>query len=442
MRSRIHTLPLAAFAFAGLALAALPSHAAAQQDQRQFSGYIPGRCAVASRVIDGINRHDRRDTTRFTPERDTLFSATTASIRTCEAAYGGATTEPTEVLNLARVQLLTAQDEAAIATARRHLGTTASRPAGERAWELYLVVSDNLAGKPARIDEARKALAELDALGKPAAGVRTVAHAMMAGAAIQRYDDATMRTETDAVIKAWKELDEEGRMWRAGVLANALVARANAEALASGGDAARAVIDTARGIVPPAAVQARALVDGAQRTLGNIDKKGAQLEARFWYNVGPAGTALPAPGRVSLIVPIYRPCTGGCLSMMDGMRRITRQFANQDLDVTFRTRTYGFYLDTAPAAPLAEAQYDSAYFLGDVKPPGAIAIAETKYSWKPDGRRTNEPTTDDQNHPGAGVLLVDRKGIVRYAAGGWNSVFEARITELIGRLLAETAASP
>ena len=127
MRSRIHTLPLAAFALAGLALAALPGHATAQQEQRQFSGYIPGRCAVASRVIDGINRHDRRDTTRFTPERDTLFSATTASLRTCEAAYGGATTEPTEVLTLARVQLLTAQDAAAIATARRHLGTTASR---------------------------------------------------------------------------------------------------------------------------------------------------------------------------------------------------------------------------------------------------------------------------------------------------------------------------
>jgi cytochrome oxidase Cu insertion factor (SCO1/SenC/PrrC family) len=442
MRSRTATLALAGVALAGLALAGRPRLAAAQQSaERTFPGYNPGRCAVAARVIDGLNRHDRRDTTRYTPQRDTLFTATTRSVQQCEASFGGATTEATETLHLARVQLLTKKDQAAIATARRHMGNVASRSPEMRAWELYLLVTDNLNGKPARVEQARQALAQLDKLGKAAASVRTLAHAAMADDAIERFDDATMRTETAAVVAAWQELDAETRLWRATALASALVSRAQVEALVRGGDAARAVMDSARGIVPPAAQQARMMVEDTHRVLQNIDKKAAPLDAQFWYNTGKTGTTRPAAGRVSLVVPVYRPCTGGCLSMLDGVRRIARQFRDQDLDVTFRTRTYGFYLDTAPALPLAEAKYDSLYLLGSVGLPGALAIAEVKYSFKADGRRSNEPTPDDQNFPGASVLLIDRRGIIRYAASYWNSIFEERVTKLIERAIAESVAS-
>jgi len=41
------------------------------------------------------------------------------------------------------------------------------------------------------------------------------------------------------------------------------------------------------------------------------------------------------------------------------------------------------------------------------------------------------------NYPGARVVLVDRNGIIRYVADGWNNALEARITALIERLLAE-----
>ena len=61
----------------------------------------------------------------------------------------------------------------------------------------------------------------------------------------------------------------------------------------------------------------------------------------------------------------------------------------------------------------------------DVFPtPGAPAIAEPRYPWTADGRRVNEPTTDDQNAPGAGVLLIDRRGIIRYAADESGRVVE------------------
>ena len=438
MRCDGKRLPRRVAALIAIALAGHPAPAATQSPAGQpFAGYNPGRCAVAAPMIDAINRHDRRDTTMFTPARDTLFTATVESLRECERAYGGTTSDPRERLNVARVQLFTGQDEAAAATQREHMASVADRPAEERAWELYLIISDNLAGKPARLERAHAALAELDALGRPAAGLRVVAHYLMMRAAIERYDDDAMRREAAAALQAWLELDEESRLWRADILANVFLQRAAVEVLARGGDAARAVVDSARGIVPARATSARMRIENARRLYSNVGRSAAPLEARFWYNTGATGTHRPAPGRVSLILPAQQPCFPACLAMIDAARRIEARFRGQELDITFRTRTHGFYADTAPATPLAEAQYDSAYFLHHVKIPGALAIAETKYGFRPDGRRVDEPTPDDLNYPEAHVIVVDRKGIIRYAASGWDPVLEARVTELIERLLRE-----
>ncbi len=430
-------------AFAAAALAWHPVRAAAQETgHNPFAHYNPGRCAVAATWIDMLNRYDRRDTTVYSPARDTLFTATRESLRECERVYAGSTPEAAEVLNVARVQLFTGQDEAAAATQRRHLESVAGLPAGERAWELYLAFRDNMAGKPARLERARALLAELDALGTPAASVRTLAHYAMLNSAIQRQDDEEMRREMAAVLEAWRELDEETRLWRADILASAFLDRAAVEVLAQGGDAARTVVDSARGIVPTEARTARARIENARTIYGNVDRTAAPLDAQFWYNVGATGTHRPAPGRVSLILPAPWGCVGGC-ALIDAARRIEARFRDLGLDITFRTRTRGFYADTAPATPLAEAQYDSTYFLDLVKVPGALAIAETKYSFRPDGRRLDEPTTDDLNYPRAVVVVVDRKGIIRYAAGFWNPVLETRITDLIERLLKEEPeASP
>jgi len=424
----------------------LPARAAAQPPEgRRFVGYTPSRCAIAAQMIDGINRHDRRDTTVYTPARDTLFTATVESLRECERAYGGTTSDPRERLNVARVQLFTGQDEAAAATQGAHMASMADRPAEERAWELLLIVQDILAGKPARLERARAVLAELDALGKAAASVRTVAHYLMMQEAIERSDDEWMRQEAAAVVKAWQELDEATREFRSFWLMRSIRDRAAVEALAHGRDAALVVLDSAKGLIP-SGWSAREEISRLERMYAVMGKVGAPFEARFWYNTGETRPRRPAPGRVSLALTLVRPCTDvtGCLPMVEAARRIAARFQGQDLDITFRTRTLGFYADTAPATPLAEAQYDSAYFLHHVKIPGALAVAETKFSFRMDGRRVNEPTTDDLNYPGpwqgAGVIVVDRKGVVRYvAASWWHPVLETRISSLIEQLLQETA---
>lgn len=435
MRSEITTLALA-----GLMLAAPLSLAASQQ--QPFTGFTPARCAVAARVIDGLVRRPDPDTAVYAPGTDTLFTVTKDSIDACRATSSSTGEVASERLNLARVELVTRQDSAALATARRHLGTMTGRTPETRAWELYLVATDNLAGQPARIGPARDALAELDQLGKSAATVRVLAHYAMASAAWVRYDDPTVIGETSAAIAAWKELDEETRLWRADALASAFLTRAHLAALTTGGDAARAVIDTARGTIPPAARNARQMIESAGRMYGNMGKTAAPLEAAFWFNTGADGKDRPGRGKVSIILPAYRPCTGGCPSLMRAMKRFEKRFGAQGLQITYHTQTYGFFVDTAPASPYDEARYDSTYFIGELNIPGALVVAETEYSWKPDGRRQNAPTTNQQNYPATAIAFVDRRGIIKYVAAGWQRSLEERYARLIERMLAEQAGPP
>lgn len=427
------------FAAAGLALAiVLPMSAAAQQARAPFDGYTPARCAVAARVVDGLVTRGVVDTAAWKPGGDTLATATVDTLRVCQAAFGGTTADPLETLNLARVQLFTRQDEAAIETARRHMGTMATRTPAVRAWELYLIARDNLAGQPARLEQADAAIAELDRMGRTAATVRILVHFSRGAVAFTNGDDAKAESSTSAAIAAWKELDRETGLWRAGTLAGTFLVRAQLAALTKGGDAARAVIDTARGVIPPAAAQARAIIENAGRMYQVMGKPAGQIEGTFWYNAGAAERVRPGRGKVAVLVDMVRPCTHFCPSMVRAMKRFDRAYRERGAEITFYTRTYGYYVDTAPASPFEEARYDSSYFLGEWELPGALAIEETQYSWKADGRRLNAPTVNQVNYPGAMLAIVDRRGIVRYVAQTWQEALEPRYARLIEQLLAES----
>lgn len=437
--------PLASLLAAALAVPLLsgPGPAAAQvHGPDRFPGYDPGRCAVATRMIDAVNRHDFRDTTIHSATRDTLFSATVESILACQEVFSPAPTAESERLNAARVQRFTGQDDAAIETERRHLASLAGSPAGERAWALSLMLQDNLAGMPARLGRALELLEEMDALGPAAGGLPVVSRFYIVTAAIAHDDLDLMREQTAALMEAWEALEPEERDWRLIWMLTAVYHSAEMDALVVGQDAALEALETLHAIIPSSQSRVHGQIRGLQRMYRLMDQEAPPLVADFWYNAGAPGPDRPAPGRVSLVLPLRRPCTEAnrCLSMVDAARRLDHAFGDQGLDITFRTRTVGFYADTAPALPQAEARYDSAYFLHDVEIPGALAIAETNYSFMADGRRVNEPTTDDLNYLQARLVVIDRDGIVRFVASDWNPVLEPRLTDLIGRLVGDPTA--
>ena len=428
---------VASLAIVAAAVVFAPAASAQQPARASFAGFIPGRCVIAAGIIDGLVTRGTPDTGVSQPGTDTLATITADSIRMCQASFGGTTDATTERLNLARTQLFVGEDAAAGATQAHHLAAFASRPVPERAWELYLVARDALAGKPARLERADSAIAALDAMGKVAATVRVGAHSARASAAFSRYDDATLDRETNAAIAAWKELDEETGLWRAGELATVFLMRAQLAALTKNGDAARAVIDTARGVIPPKAEQARRMIEIAGQMYQVMDKAAAPVAGAFWFNVAANDRNRPTKGKVSIILEMARPCTFSCPNMVAAMKRFDRRYRDKGLEITFQTRTFGFYVDTAPASPYEEARYDSTYFIGELELPGAVAIEETQYSWRPDGRRLNSPTLNQSNYPHASIVFADRRGIVRYVAANWSPALERRYAQTIEALLAE-----
>jgi hypothetical protein len=429
-----HLLALAALVLAGPDMAAAQVHG-----PERFPDYNPDRCVMAVRMIDAVNRHDVRDTAMHSAAADTLFAATVESIRACQRVYANRPLPAVERLNAARVQRVTGQDIAALETERRHLESLAGSPAEERAWELSLMLQDNLAGMPARLERAVELLGEMVALGPAASGLQVVSRFYVLSAAISHDDLDLMREQMDALREAWTALDQQERDWRLIWLLTAAYRTAEMDALMTGRDAAIETLDRLIGIIPSSQPRVHGRLRSLQRMYRLMDEEAPSLVADFWYNTGPIGATRPAPGRVSLVLPLRRPCTEGnrCSNMVDAARRLDDAFGAEGLDITFRTRTAGFYADTAPALPQAEARYDSTYFLHDVGIPGALAIAETKFSFRPDGRRTNEPTTDDLNYLQARVVVIDRAGIVRYVAEDWSPVLEPRLTALIERLVHE-----
>jgi hypothetical protein len=53
----------------------------------------------------------------------------------------------------------------------------------------------------------------------------------------------------------------------------------------------------------------------------------------------------------------------------------------------------------------------------------------------------NERTPQEVNYPLATLVIVDKRGVIRYAALGWDPVLEEPLARLIDRLLSEDAAS-
>ncbi len=139
-----------------------------------------------------------------------------------------------------------------------------------------------------------------------------------------------------------------------------------------------------------------------------------------------------------MLLTLGRPCTNWCSALLAATHRFRERFGgDESLEVTYLTNTMGFYLDSAPATPEAEARYDSSYFVGERRIPGVIGVVETRYTWQSDGRRLDAPTANEVNYANAFVVISDKRGVVRYIGGPWSREKEPRYTHVVERLLGE-----
>jgi hypothetical protein len=412
-----------------------------------YQFFTPSRCAMVPGLAEQFADRQGHDPAAFTPASDTLRRTTIDAALACDGVYGGLTSDERQLLDLARVKLAAGADSVAASLQRRYLEHLADAPARERAWALYLITSDNLAARPPRLALARRAVTALDALVSAsgpsdsvaragATRAQILAHQALAQAALRAWDDSAARAESRRAIDLWKQIPDSGRRSLTVPVALAYLLLAEVELRTVGIDSARAVIDSANRFIPPGA-PGNWYVATTRTMYAVLGKPAAPVEARFWFNTGGDSTPRPARGRVSIISGVSHYCGMSCRGRYDAMARYQSRFGARGLDLINVTRTFGFYVDTAPVSPEQEARYDSVYFRSELRVPGMLAVAETKYSWLPDGRRADDPTAQEGHYPFATFVIVDKSGLVRYVAFDWDPILEEPLARLIEGLLDE-----
>lgn len=423
-------------AFASLLVAAAVVQG--QTGARTFDGFRPGACGWVPRMVSHFAHRDQPDTSAFDPRRDTLDLQVRDSVRVCQSVYGS-TVNRWETLEQARVQLIVGEDAAARATANNYFASIADSGAERAAWALYLNINDMLSLRPARIAAATEAVAKLDKMGSKAARASVLAHSSLAQAARQRWDDTTARAEASSVIAQWRTLTPDAALAMSQTAYAAFAQKAELALRVNGGDAVRAVIDTAQRSMPSAAVAATRQLAMLARLYSVVGRKAAPIEAAYWFRVSDSASTRPHPGKVFIISEASHACGAPCRTRYQSLGRLVARFGKRGLEVINTTKTLGFIRDTAAIAPVDEAKYDSSFFFGQRQIPGSLAVYETKYRWLTDGRRVNERTPQEQNYPGATFTLVDKTGSIRYVALGWDPVMEEPLARLIEKLLADNS---
>jgi hypothetical protein len=415
------------------------SQARAQGTQRAFDSFTPGACFWVSRLVQAAALRDKPDTTSYYPAKDSTIALARDSVRFCSSAYS-TPSGANDLLDEARIRLVAGDDAVARTMAQRYLATLADSSAEQKAWALHLLVETDLRVRPRRFSDAVQTLAELDKLGPKAARASVMSHLAFAAARRDSWDDSSATAEASAAIAKWKTLSPEDALDLSGEATRAFLMKAEIAMRTSSGDAARAIVDTAQRTIPSAAAFAKRQLEAARRLYGIVGKKAEPIVATYWFNISDPSASRPALNKVTVILEASHACGSACRPRYRALARLNSRFGTRGLEIISFTKTVGYYREVAPVTPAEEAKYDSTFFLVTRQLPGALAVFETKFRWLPDGRRINEPTPQDRNYPLATLIIVDRRGSIRYAATGWDPVLEEPLAKLIEKLLTENAA--
>lgn len=407
----------------------------AQEAARPFEGFTPGACYWVRRMVEFAASRDHPDTTAYNPTKDSTIALARDSVRYC-AANIAAPVPVTRLLDESRVQLIVGADSLAQAISRQYMAALPDSSVERKAWALHLVVDDDARARPRRIKAAYDAVAELDKLGPKGARASVLAHMTMSEAWQVSWNDSASAAEASQAIAKWRTLAPETALDLADNVTQAFLLKAEIAIRTRDGDAARAILDTATRMLPSLAIGPRRVVEATKRIYSIVGKKAAPIIATYWFK-GDSTTTHPGPGQISIITQAFHDCGAQCRPRYRILGRLVNRFGSRGFEMINFTKTLGFYRETAPVTPADEATYDSTYFFGTRQLPGILAVYETKFRWLPDGRRVNDPTPQEVNYPLSSFVIVDRHGIIRYAAASLDPILEEPLAKLIERLLAE-----
>jgi len=170
-----------------------------------------------------------------------------------------------------------------------------------------------------------------------------------------------------------------------------------------------------------------------------VGKPGAPVEAPQWLNA-PAGTTKLAMtgGQVTWLQFTAHWC-GPCRESYPSVVKLQKQFGAKGLRVVMVTQFYGYFEKQRNLSPADELAALKGYFPqhGILFP---TAVADNNMVVSADGKMTRTVNVNDANYKVAGIpqiQIIDKKGNVRLIMIGYDTANDARMADLIARLLTE-----
>lgn len=390
--------------------------------QDQFARYTtPGQCEQAAiRLTSQYWRDKRPDTVIYAPATDSVPASVVQAARQCAARFSIESAKERELLDLAQLYILGNQDSLAHAAIKRLLATTREQETVQRGWTISQIAGTFLSAAPRRLTEATQYLAQLEALGKPVATWRMFTQSSFARHYMSVNDLASAVTAGKAAVAANSELPQNDRIDWVYSIMGAYGSLADPLSVVEGGPASLALLDTMSTDVE----QLRpAGSEDLQRLMYNVKASrspyllfgttGKPLTADHWYNTKAGDQTFPKAGVATLIVFGHHACSGNCYPTYATLNRLHSQFGSRGLQIVLVGGTSGYYRNRL-AVPAAESDSAGKYFEGFLKLPAVIAMNETEFSKRHDGRRQNAVSENARNYSrGRSAVLVGKDGQVK-----------------------------
>jgi len=439
----------AAFAAGVAAAAAMATGASAQAPTaRPYERYTePGECTSALQRLDHLYWRDkRRDTMPFADDAPSLVPALRDTARACAArvlARGGADEALPRMLALAWMM---DDDTLRRSVAAHVLAPATRRSAADQALLLRNVIVRLLEVRPVPVAEIERHERMLDSLGPAAGPARLAAHTALAAYAMRAGDLPRAADETRRI----RALTQPGAMrpsdqadWAGQLLVNYLASVRVAMATPQWKHATEffdsAQVDMRRiPGVDPGAIQRQ--VQQWRDVYDAVGRPGVPVRSSAWFGRGADTTALPRPGRVTVLV--YAPWIGGGseVAMAAILNRLHAAYGGTETDFVCLQRTGRLFLNKLVDDPAAETEMIRRYSLEYLRLPVILGVEHTKFNTVANGRVWPGLSPNWSTYPFmdklSDVLIIGKDGHIRYV-GVLNPDTERLITHALKDALAQ-----
>jgi len=401
----------------------------------------PGQCVQAASRLDMLYWRDKRpDTVVYAPATDSVPASVVAAARACMTRFTVETTPVPELRRLAVLSLWAGNDTVARRAIGRLVRVGSAPWTADRGWQLWLWIDALYTARPTRMQDARTAMAQLDALGSRAALWRVFAHTRAADYNLSVNDRTTAMAEARAALAASRLVPSNERIDWVYRLAQPYRVAASILALTRGGPAALAILDTMATdltpLRPAGSSDQQRLADGFRQDRNLFEHLGMRnvprVHADAWYGA-TCDTVRPRAGKLTLLVFLYGPS----YPMFATLNRLHAKYGATGLDIVFMSTTRGYFRDMPMLVPKVESDSMGSYQQQFLKLPGPLAMETTSFIHIADGRRRDQPTENLKTYGQmGGYVLVDRSGVVRWiddirpnTEPVWNAVIEDALVQ-------------